>query len=87
MRIAWFILLVSAFTNFGITAATSLVSVMVNGHDAQLPSKAALLVVLLGAAANALRTVQEALKATPETAAALKGDVSTVATTTVTKTP
>lgn len=73
MKIAWFNLFVSAFTDFGITAATSIVTVMVAMGDAQLPSKAAVLVALLGAFVSALRTVQQALKATPEVTAALKG--------------
>ncbi len=73
IKIAWFNLLVSAFTDFGITVATSLVTVMVAMGDAQLPSKAAIVVALLGAFASALRTVQQALKSTPEVTAALKG--------------
>lgn len=73
MKIAWFNLLVSAFTDFGITAATSIITVMVSMGDAQLPSTPALIVALLGAFASALRTVQQALKATPEQTAALKG--------------
>lgn len=87
MRVAWTILLISALTDFIITMATGLTAAMLTTGTAMMPSKATWLVCMLGGAMQAARTIQGALKSTPETAAALKGDVSRVETTTVVKTP
>ena len=87
MKTAWFILIISAFTDFVITVATALTSAMVVMGTADLPSRAVVLLAVLGGLVSASRTVQQALKATPETSAALKGDQSIVSTSTVTKTP
>lgn len=85
MKIAWTILLISAFTDLIITAGTALMTVMTD--QGQMPSNAGMIVAILGGVVAAARTIQQALKATPETAAALKGDFSEVKTTTVEKTP
>ncbi len=87
MKTAWIILIISAFTDFTITVATGLSTAMVATGNTSLPSKATVLLCLLGGAIAMARTIQQALKATPETAAALKGDTSVVATSTLTKTP
>ena len=87
MKTAWTILLISALTDFFITAATDLTTAMVATGSAEMPSQATIVLVLLGGGIQAGRTIQQALKATPETAAALKGDQSVVTTKTIEKTP
>lgn len=87
MKIAWTILLISALTDLIVTTATALTSAMVATGKAEMPNKAVLFLALLGGVVAAARTIQQALKATPETAAALKGDASVVSTMTTTKTP
>lgn len=73
MKIAWLTLIISAVTDFIITAATALTTAMVSTGTAELPGKAVLLLALLGGVVSGARTVQQALKATPENTAALKG--------------
>lgn len=89
MKQAWIVLLVSAFTDFIINAGTALTSAMVATGNAAMPSKAVVILALIGGLVAFSRTVQQALKATPETTAALKGTPSISTTTTVTseKTP
>lgn len=87
MKVAWVILLISAGTDFIITVATALTSAMVAMGTAEFPSKPVLLLAGLGGLVAMSRTIQQALKATPETSAALKGDTSVVSTSTVIKTP
>lgn len=87
MKMAWIVLLISATTDFFITAATSVMTAMTATGSASLPNKATILICVLGGGIAMMRTIQQALKATPETAAALKGDLSTVSTQTVSKTP
>lgn len=77
----------SALTDFVITMATGLTAAMLANGTATMPSKATWLVCMLGGTIQAARTFQQALKATPETSAALRGDASVVETTTVVKTP
>lgn len=84
MKIAWTILLISAFTDFVITVATGVTAVMTATGSAEMPSDAAWLVCALGGAVQAARTIQQALKTSPEVSAALKGNA--VVETTVTKT-
>lgn len=73
MKIAWTVLCISAITDFLITAATAITSAMVAMGDAQLPGQAVLVLAFLGGLVSAARTIQGALKTTPETTAALKG--------------
>ncbi len=73
MKIAWLVLIISAFTDFVITAATAVTSSMVATSSADFPSKAVVLLAVLGGLVSAARTIQQALKQTPETTAALKG--------------
>lgn len=80
MRTAWIVLLISALTDFVINAGTSVMAAMVATGAASVPSKAVLLLSVLGGLVSMSRTIQQALKATPETAAALKGDSSIVKT-------
>lgn len=87
MKIAWTVLLISSMTDFVITLGTGLTTAMLATGAAAMPTKAVWLVCVLAGSVQAARTIQQALKATPETAAALKGDVSRVETTTVVKTP
>jgi len=87
VKIAWLVLVISAMTDFVITAATALTSAMVAMGNAEMPSRAVILLALLGGLVAFSRTVQQALKATPETSAALKGDPSIVRTATIATTP
>lgn len=87
MTKAWVILSISALTDFIITGATAITSAMVATGGADMPSKGVLVLALLGGLVSAARTIQQALKATPETSAALTGEHSVVSTTTVEKTP
>lgn len=87
MKIAWVIVIVSALTDFVITLATGLTAAMLATGSATMPNKATWLICVLGGAVQGARTVQQALKATPETSAALRGDESVVETKTVVKTP
>ncbi len=66
-------LIISAFTDFVITAATAVTSAMVSTGSADFPSKAVTLLAVLGGLVSAARTIQQALKQTPETTEALKG--------------
>jgi hypothetical protein len=76
MKSAWAVLLVSAFTDFVITAGTSLMTAMMASGDAELPRHAVMLVAGIGGVVAAARTIQQALKATPETVKQLKGATS-----------
>lgn len=87
MKFAWIILLISALTDFVVTAATGVITAMTATGSAALPNRATIVLCSLGGAVAAMRTIQQALKATPETAAALRGDTSIVKTATVSTTP
>jgi len=87
LKMAWLVLIVSAVTDFIINAGTALTAAMLASGVAQIPNRAVILVVVIGGVVSMARTIQQALKATPETSAALKGDVSTVTTSTIAKTP
>lgn len=60
---------------------------MVAMGTTEIPGKAVLLLALIGGTTAAARTVQQALKATPETSAALTGNPSSVKTETIVTTP
>lgn len=87
MKVAWLILLVSAFTDLVINSGTALMAAMVATGSAQLPTKGVVLLAVIGGIVAGSRTIQQALKATPETSAALKGDASVVSTSTIARTP
>lgn len=74
MKIAWLVLIISAFTDLVITGGTALGTAMVATGTAQIPSTPVILLAFLGGLVSAARTVQQALKATPETQAALRGE-------------
>ncbi len=73
MKSAWTILLISALTDFIITAATAITSAMVASESATMPGTPIILLAVLGGVVSAARTIQQALKATPEMTATLKG--------------
>lgn len=75
MKLAWIVLLISAFTDFIITVATGLTAAMVESASGQLPTYPTLLLAVLGGLVAAARTIQQALKATPTISAALKGEL------------
>jgi membrane protein implicated in regulation of membrane protease activity len=84
MKSAWLVLLISAFTDFVITAATAagtvIAAIAVNPDwGAQLKWTLFIAPILGGIVAGA-RTIQQALKATPETTAQLKGQPVVVTT-------
>lgn len=62
MKTAWVILIVSALTDFIITAGTSLGTAMVATGSAEFPSHAVMLVAIVGGAVSGARTIQQALK-------------------------
>ncbi len=90
---AWTVLLITAFTDFVITAGGAMVTAITAMSTPDWPPRYVFLISFFLGITAAARTVQQALKATPENSAALKGDVSMVSTastmtaTTVTKTP
>lgn len=83
MKSAWLILIISALTDFAITAGTAFLAMP---SDMPMADRQ-IYTILVGGFIAFARTIQQALKSTPETAAALKGDVSLVQTSTTVKTP
>ena len=74
MKKAWTVLIISSLTDFVINAGTGLGTAMVATGKAEIPSNAVLLLCLMGGLVQAARTIQQALKSTPETSAALSGE-------------
>lgn len=70
-RIAWVTLLLSAFTDSVITAGTALMAVMTDSGS--MPNQVSIVVIVAGGIVAMARTINQALKATPENTAALKG--------------
>ena len=87
MKSAWIILVISALTDFGIVVAAGLVSAMMATGQATMPNQSIVVLNLLIGLGAFLRTIQQALKNTPETAAVLKGSETTTKTLTIEKTP
>lgn len=73
MKVAWLTLIISALTDLVITIGTSIATAMVSTGDAVIPNNAVLILAGIGGLVSAARTVNQALKATPEVTAALKG--------------
>lgn len=73
MKIAWLILAITAFTDFVIAFGTGLL-VGNAATGATYPSGPTMVYSAIGALVVSSRTVQQALKATPEQTAALKGE-------------
>ena len=74
MKSEWAVLIISAFTDFVISAGTSLTAAMVATGEAHIPNEAVLMLSMLGGMVAAARTIQPALKAAPNSAAKLKGE-------------
>jgi hypothetical protein len=74
MKVAWLVLLISAFTDFVITAGSGLTAAMVAKGEPAMPSEAVWLITAVAGIVSAARTIQQALKATPETIQSLKGN-------------
>jgi hypothetical protein len=74
MKSQWTILLVSAFTDFIISFGTAVMAGMVGNGAAVIPPPAVLILAGVGGLVAFGRTVQQALKATPQASAELKGD-------------
>jgi hypothetical protein len=68
-----FILLIAALTDFIISAGTALATAMVAQGNAAIPSPAVIILAAIGGTVAAARTVQQALKITPEVMAGLHG--------------
>ena len=73
MKSEWVALVISALTDFIISAGTALTSAMVATGEAHVPSEAVLILALVGGLVAGARTIQQALKSTPEGIARLKG--------------
>jgi len=73
MKTAWIILLVSALTDFFITAATGVATGMAMGAKVGFPTPPVLVLAIIGGGIQAARTIQQALKSTPGFVAELKG--------------
>ncbi len=89
MKTAWVTLIISAITDFCISAIPVVMAAMMVRPEsaAVMPSQAVVVLAVLTGTLSAMRTINAALKATPETAAALTGNQSIVATSTISKTP
>jgi hypothetical protein len=69
----WVALIITALTDLIISAGTALMSAMVATGSAQIPNDAVIVLALLGGIVAGARTMQQALKTTPENLARLKG--------------
>jgi hypothetical protein len=87
LKRAWVILIISALTDAFLVAAAGVSSAMIATGVATMPSTPVVVVNALFGGMAFARTIQQALKATPETSAALTGERSIVSTQTVVKTP
>jgi hypothetical protein len=74
MKSQWTILIISAITDMVISAGTSIGTAMIATGSAQMPTTAVLVLSMIGGLVAAARTIQQALKVTPQTAAALRGE-------------
>jgi hypothetical protein len=73
MVTSWVVLLVTAATDFLIVGGTSLMTAMMATGTAELPARSVLIVSAIGGVVAMARTIQSALRSTPEFAAMLKG--------------
>ncbi len=74
MKSEWFILIMSALTDAAISAASAIIAVMTATGSPQMPSAESLVIIGLGALVAMGRTIQQALKSTAATTAALRGN-------------
>jgi len=75
VKIAWLVLLISAGSDFIIAAGGCLTTAIVAHGTAEMPSWAVLLLCVSTGLVSGARTIGQALKATDEGSAALKGNV------------
>jgi hypothetical protein len=68
----WLALTITAITDFIINAGTALTAAMVATGDAQMPNVAVTVLAIISGIVAGARTVQQALKMTPEGVAQLK---------------
>jgi len=76
VKIAWIVLLISALTDFVINTGTALSAAMMATGTAAIPNQDVILLAIVGGCIQAARTIQQALKTTPDTVRALKGEDS-----------
>lgn len=84
MKIQWTIVLISALTDFMIVMGGCLSGAMIAVGTTVMPSQAVFLLGFILGAVAAARTIQQALKITPDISAALVGAPSITSTSTVT---
>ncbi len=87
MKKAWIVLIISALTDAFLLVAGGVTSAMAATGVISMPSKPVVLINLLFGWMAFARTIQQALKATPETSAALMGGRSIVDTRVLERTP
>ena len=73
MKVQWTILIITALTDLIISSGGALSAAMLATGSATMPNNAAILFALVSGLVIAARTVQQALKATPDTIANLTG--------------
>ena len=66
MATAWTVLTISAITDFVISWGGAIMAAMVATGSAEMPSRAVMLLAVITGLVAAARTVQQALKATPQ---------------------
>ena len=62
MKLAWAIILISAFTDVIVTGGTALMSSMAEGKTGEMPGWPAITVALIGGIVAGARTIQQHLK-------------------------
>lgn len=76
MKIAWLVLLISAGTDFVITAGAALSTAMVaHGGSTEIPSLAVCLLASLAGLTAFARTIGQGLKSDTQTSTALRGNL------------
>lgn len=63
VKLAWLILLISAFTDFVINTGSSIMAAMMATGNAVMPARAVVILAVIGGLVQMSRTVQQALKA------------------------
>ena len=74
MKSEWAVLIISALTDMIISTGTALTAAMVATGEARIPNEAVIVLAAIGGIVAAARTIQQALKTTPESTAKLKGE-------------
>lgn len=73
MKTAWAILLISALTDFIISAGTAITAAMVATGSAQMPDTPVIVLSVIGGVVAFARTIQQALKSSAELKAEVTG--------------